>query len=117
MSLLLTVLALISGGQQYTEDETTTEPYGGDGGVRNGGIDYDIILEPSGISKVSKAQIISSETLPAAGRVKYVDSGDIEVITPIGKDKYIRTIIPKESLGDDVWREEKPVYKGKYRVL
>ena len=125
--LLLGVLALISGGQRYTEDQVTMIPLdvegfgGGGAGVRNGDVispepTYTVI-EPIGISKVSTAEIITSTTLPAAGRIEFVDSGDIEVITPIGKKKYIKTIIPAESLSADVWREEAPVYRGRYQVL
>ena len=122
--LLLAVLALISGGQRYTDDDVTTEPIGGGGGfggggggVRNGEPPTYVVVEPIGISKVSKAKIIYSTTLPAAGVVEPTDTGDINVITPIGDDKYIKTVIPKASLGDDVWRDEEPVYKGKYKVL
>jgi len=126
MSLLIAVLALISGGQQYTDDEVSTEPIGGGGGFGGGGggirngdpVDEPyIVLEPVGISKVSKAQIITSPYLPAAGRVEPLDSGDIGVITPIGKGKFIRTVIPKEKLKDSEWRVQEPVYKGKYKVL
>ena len=114
IGLLLGILALISGGQRYTEDQVTTKPQevfgggegfgGGGAGVRNGLPEPEYIETAQGTTRLSPYQPYYEEQLVAVHAEEYAELRETRVKARkkagIVQPEYEPPVMPVEAGGD-----------------